>query len=69
MKEAYLMGFIMGASVAVVSCSLYGLVANKQDDYQLIDKAIYECSRQKKIEVSFKENKEGDCTFIAMAAE
>ncbi len=36
---------------------------------QLADHALYACSKQNKVEVSFRENKEGDCSFIAMGAE
>jgi hypothetical protein len=42
---------------------------NIATDRQLIDHALYACSKQNKVEVSFRETKDGDCEFFAMGAE
>ena len=38
-------------------------------DAQLIDHALYQCSKQNKVEVSFREGEDGDCSFVSMGAE
>lgn len=38
-------------------------------DRQLIDHALYKCSQQGKVEVSFREGEDGLCSFMAMGAE
>jgi hypothetical protein len=38
-------------------------------DAQLIDHALYACSKQNKVEVSFREGEDGSCSFVAMGAE
>ena len=42
---------------------------NATADRQLIDHALYTCSKQNKVEVTLRENKEGECDFFVMGAE
>ena len=42
---------------------------NATADRQLIDHALYACSKQNKVEVSFREGEDGSCSFVAMGAE
>jgi len=41
----------------------------QRQDRQLIDHALYTCSKQNKVEVTLRENKEGECDFFVMGAE
>jgi hypothetical protein len=41
----------------------------QRKDRQLIDHALYTCSKQNKVEVTLREMEDGSCSFMAMGAE
>jgi len=46
-----------------------GFFAQLPKDNQLVDHALYECSKPKKVEVTLKEMEDGSCSFMALGAE
>lgn len=60
---------LLFSSILLVAGFCAGQNFEFKKDRQLIDHALYTCSKQGKVEVSFREGEDGSCSFVAMGAE